>query len=121
MNLRCKPGDLAVILHDIPECVENIGRMVIVRGPVLYNYRYKHQCWLIKPVHPAPWWVDRYDEIRLECVTWHSRIEHPDAWMLPIRPQELDRFSEDVSLDIDQFLARLLAKPYVRLTECEEA
>ena len=120
MKLRCKPGDLAVILYDIPECADNIGRLVIVRGPVLYNTRYKLRCWLIKPVHPAPYWVDRYTGVSLERVTWRSQIEHPDPWMLPIRPEDLDQVREMATRDLDQFLANLNTVPAEPVSEREK-
>jgi hypothetical protein len=33
MTLRCKHGDLAVIVGEYPGCEANIGRIVQVRGP----------------------------------------------------------------------------------------
>jgi hypothetical protein len=34
VKLRCKDGDIAVITWDLPDCLENIGRLVQVRGPL---------------------------------------------------------------------------------------
>ena len=33
MTLRCKDGDLAFIVGELPGCEANIGRIVQVRGP----------------------------------------------------------------------------------------
>lgn len=38
MKLRCKPGDLALILHDTPECAGNIGRMWVMLSPHQANH-----------------------------------------------------------------------------------
>lgn len=109
MTLRCKPGDLAIVVYDIPECASNIGRVVMVRGPLQYNVLYKLQSWLIKPVRAAHWKVDYRGLIRSHRVFWSSNVEHPDAWMVPIRPDELDRIAERSQQDLDRFLARLKA------------
>jgi hypothetical protein len=85
--LRCKDGDLAVIVGDVPGCEGNIGCIVEVRGPTIRLGGYI--CWLIKPIS------DRKIEIRefngvivAETVIWRSRIRHPDCFLLPIRPPE---------------------------------
>ena len=40
MNLRCKDGDLAVVVGDFPGCEGNIGRIVQVKGPVRIPRQY---------------------------------------------------------------------------------
>lgn len=117
MKLRCKSGDLAIVIHDILECAANIGRIVQIRGPLEFSSRYRHHCWLIKPVQNDLWMVDRYGRISAERVTWRAQIEHPDAWLLPIRPEELDACHEQSAQDLDQFLARLETTPQENLTE----
>jgi hypothetical protein len=87
MNLRCKEGDLALVIHDEPGCEANIGRTVEVRGPLNVNLRLALPCWLIRPVKPEPWCVTNLDgSLVSEVVGWGSRVEHPDAWLLPLRP-----------------------------------
>ncbi|MBM3151883.1 MAG: hypothetical protein FJ189_01805 [Gammaproteobacteria bacterium] len=89
MNLRCKDGDLALVIHDEPDCEANIGRMVEVRGPVNFNPRLELPCWLVKPVTSEPYLVKETTEVVVgEVVGWASRVEHPDAWLLPLRPPE---------------------------------
>lgn len=90
MQLRCKAGDLALIVHDEPGCESNIGHIVQVRGPVMHNPRLQLNCWLIKPVERQPWRVETSGTISSEIVYWKSHIEHPDCWMVPLRPPESD-------------------------------
>lgn len=86
MNLRCKDGDIAIISWDYPECLENLGRMVEVRGPVR-GIEGELQ-WRIQPVTPELYAVLETDRtLTRECVIWGSGVSHPDAWMIPIRPK----------------------------------
>jgi hypothetical protein len=90
MSTRCKPGDLAVILYDIPGCESNIGRIVAVRGPAAIDYK-GQLTWLITPVTPEPYVIDNpaTGEFR-PMEPGETRIEHPDDWMLPIRLEGAD-------------------------------
>lgn len=90
MNTRCKPGDLAIIVIDVPGCDANLGRIVQVRNPLRYSYQYQQECWRIKPLHGDPMFVLEADgSFTLERIYWKSAIQHPDLWMLPIRPERL--------------------------------
>ena len=94
MSLRCKAGDLALVVYDEPGCESNIGRAVEVRGPVAINPRIGLQCWLIRPIGSSRRWRVVRDPApaSTETVSWMNRIEHPDAWLLPIPPlAESDR------------------------------
>ena len=88
MSLRCKAGDLALVVYDEPGCESNIGRAVEVRGPVAINPRIGLQCWLIRPAGSSRRWrvADDSGWMQTETVSWKSRIEHPDAWLMPIPP-----------------------------------
>jgi hypothetical protein len=87
MKLRCKPGDLALIIHDEDSCQENIGKLVKVAGPLGYNQRLKKQCWLIEPVKAEMWQCVTVNGIHYaRNVTFAGEAEHPDAWLLPIYP-----------------------------------
>lgn len=88
MTLRCKEGDLALIVYDEPECAANIGKLVEVRGPLMFNSDYQKHCWLIRPVQEGTWRVERLGKVYDETVDWHHLVEHPDAWMMPIRPSQ---------------------------------
>ena len=88
MSLRCKQGDLALVVYDEPGCESNIGRAVEVRGPVATNPRLGVRCWLIRPAGSSRRWrvMHHLGRVLTQTVTWTSLIEHPDAWMLPIPP-----------------------------------
>jgi hypothetical protein len=96
MNLRCKDGDIAVITWDYPDCLENIGRMVDVRGPVRINEA--GPSWLIRPVSPEPYTLHESDHtVCREVVTWKSRVTHPDAWMMPVKPGQEGEQTKDAT------------------------
>lgn len=89
MTTRCKPGDLAIIIRDVPQCADNIGRFVEVSGPPAVN-RYGQTTWLIQPVTPEPFLINSYDDDSVRFMGWQEPgIEQPDVWMLPIRPDDL--------------------------------
>lgn len=90
MTLRCKHGDLAVIVGEYPGCEANIGRIVQVRGPaVVTDQSDGLLSWIIKPVSRAKM-VNLYipDILIKEHVTWQKCIRMPDCWLIPIRPPE---------------------------------
>ena len=63
MTLRCKDGDLAVIVGELPGCEANIGRIVQVRGPVQWSEQCGNLlCWLI-PIRPLE---DDIDTVEIE-------------------------------------------------------
>jgi hypothetical protein len=84
--LRCKEGDLALVIHDEPGCRMNVGRVVVVRGPVVSRPPYG-PTWLIQPVQPEAWAVAHRGGVHIEMPPL-SGVEHPDAWLLPLRPPE---------------------------------
>jgi hypothetical protein len=90
MTLRCKDGDIAVITWDYPDCLENIGRLVDVRGPMRVNEA--GPSWLIRPITPELYALHESNHVLCrERVTWASGITDQDAWMMPVRPgQEAD-------------------------------
>lgn len=90
MALRCKHGDLAVIVGEYPGCEANIGRIVQVRGPAhLSEQCGELLCWVIRPISRKKM-INLYipDILISERVTWKSDIKLPDCWLLPIRPPE---------------------------------
>jgi len=95
MSTRCKPGDLAMIVRDMPGCENNVGRLVAVRGPAAVDYK-GQLTWLITPISAEPYIVDipSTGEFRL-MEPGESTIEHPDDWMIPIAlPDNLDEAEE---------------------------
>ena len=95
MNTCCKPGDLAIIISDVPQCETNIGRVVEVGGPPARDQNGR-LTWLIQPVSPEPYLVNTFHDDSIRFMAWQERgIEHPDQWMTPIRPEEfLDEIEE---------------------------
>lgn len=101
MKLRCKPGDLALIIHDEVSCRENIGKLVKVAGPLGYNQRLKKQCWLIEPVKAEMWhYVTFTGKHYSRILTFAGEAEHPDAWLFPIDPNlwSQDEFGKENTL-----------------------
>ena len=109
MTLRCKAGDLAVVVYDIPECASNIGRFVRVLGALQFSKSYGKWCWLIDPIGSSLWMVDRNRRISAESVSRYSLIEHPDARLKPIPPEVLDKDAERARKRLDAWLLTLSA------------
>lgn len=107
MTLRCKAGDIAVVLHDTPECASNIGRFVRILGSLEFSENLGKWCWLIVPVGPCLWMVERGGRVSPERVTNHSRVEHPDDWLKPIPPEVLDEDAECAHEKLDAWLLKL--------------
>ena len=85
MGLRCKEGDIAVIVGDVPGCEGNIGCVVQVRGPTTKLSGYI--CWRIKPLENRKILIREFNGVIVnEKIFWNSRIYHPDCFLLPIRP-----------------------------------
>ncbi len=85
-TLRCKPGDLAIILNDLPGGETNIGRVVEIFGP-LEQTEDIGPTWLIVPVSRAEYAVHKNHGIVRMVVGRGHLIEHPDAWMMPIHEE----------------------------------
>lgn len=92
MNTRCKPGDLAIILRDYGGCDSNVGRIVKVHGPVGMCDFWGPK-WLIEATSPEPWYFTEWPAVLVTPgpMTLSDRIEHPDCWMQPIRPQSAEQ------------------------------
>lgn len=104
-DLRCRDGELAVVINDTSDCQENLGRIVRVRGPVRRLKPSWMSGWRIKPLHPIPWSVTELDGRSVkELVTWESCVYHEDAWLMPIRPQSPYEVWREVQQEIDQSL-----------------
>lgn len=88
-NLRCREGDMALIIREMPGCERNIGRAVIVQGPVEVHPDHG-PTWLIEPVSPEPWAVHEYGgkPVWVGTISFASLVEHPDEWLLPLRPED---------------------------------
>jgi hypothetical protein len=86
--MNCKPGDIAIITWDDEPVLSNVGKLVLVEGPLgnLFDYG---PAWHITPLTTD----DGYLFIDVlgtgEVVKlWRSGeegIRHPDAWMRPLQ------------------------------------
>jgi len=100
MSLRCRDGDLAVIVGELYGCEANIGRIVQVRGPAMPNEQFGGlMSWIIRPVSRKKM-INLYhpDVLISERVTWKSNIQLADCWLLPIRPPEENNDSVELGL-----------------------
>ena len=103
--LRCKDGDLALVINDTIDCRQNIGHIVQIRGPVRMLKQSGMLGWLIKPLHKRVWGVTEFDGRSVkELVFWSSGVFHEDAWLMPIRPQSPDEVWLEVQQEIVQSL-----------------
>ncbi len=119
MELKCKDGELALVVYDELGCEQNIGKVVRVSGPVEINSQLNLSYWLIQPLHQNPWKVITLKgELITQRVTWQSRIEHPDAWLIPLRP----RFPESVYWGMQEGIDRaLLEMGVIESIECQNS
>ena len=99
MSTRCKPGDLAIIMYDVPQCAANIGRVVEISGPAEYD-RNGRLTWLIQPVTAEPYLISTYEEDSVRVMEYpEPGIEHPDEWMQPVQSRSAsDRAEESRTL-----------------------
>ncbi len=85
MKLRCKPGDLAIVIRDDVGYEANLGRFVRVSGPVETDRR-GMRTWLIEPVDARVWAVGPPGAVpTYMTVRFRDLVEHPDQWLLPVR------------------------------------
>lgn len=102
MELRCREGELALIIKEEPGCESNIGRTVTVHGPLEFCPG-RGPTWLIEPVTLEPWSVCEYRDgsVWTRPITLEHRIEHPDSWLLPIRSEnESDQLTQQAETQL---------------------
>jgi hypothetical protein len=79
VELRCRPGCLALITND--HCDTNLGRLVQVHGPAILSKDYL-LTWLVAPVSDVPYALQMPGggiKRTQACL-----IELPDVWLLPV-------------------------------------
>ena len=101
--MRCKAGDLAVIVNDFRGCEANIGIIVQVEGPPQLHPWCGRWVWNITPVKRRKLWVldGPPGDMVLEY-QWVSKkypIQHPDEWLLPLgySPPEPEEVADEVT------------------------
>ena len=106
--LRCKDGDLAVVINDTIDCRQNLGHIVQIRGPARMLKQSGMLGWLIKPLHKKVWGVTEFNGRSVkELVFWSSGVFHEDAWLMPIRPQSPDEVWQEAHQEIDRILINI--------------
>lgn len=84
---RCKPGDLAMVIRDEPECQANIGTLVRVVEQSFDFWETDGPHWKIELLssRPAPVVIKcPSSQVRQVLLDTLPRT-HPDAWLHPIR------------------------------------
>ena len=101
--MRCKAGDLAVIVNDFRGCEANIGIIVKVAGPPEVHPWCDKLVWTVRPVKRRKLWVlgSPPGDMVLER-QWVSKkypIQHPDEWLLPLgySPPEPEEEADEVT------------------------
>ena len=88
MMLRCKPGDIAIIINDDTGCERNIGRFVKVHDPNVHMGVYGY-CWTIVPLSSEGLYIIENGKLELTPnIQLSDHILHADKWLKPIRPSE---------------------------------
>ena len=87
--MRCKDGDLAIIVQDFPGCEGNLGVLVEVVGPPTSHPDTEHTVWLIKPLKRRKLWLLDEDGPVHAFISKKNEAVHPDPWLLPIRGDRL--------------------------------
>jgi hypothetical protein len=99
-GLRCRPGDLAVIVQDQPECRANIGQIVRVIGEYRPFSDEPEFYWLVEPQssQPSPVLVGTPGSPDCELVYDNGPRAHEDGWLRPLRttnqPDEMTLFAD---------------------------
>jgi hypothetical protein len=85
--MRCKHGDLAIIVKDFEGCEGNLGLIVKVVGPAEHHPDTELICWQVIPLSRRKMWIA--DEGVAQHVYLSKKFQalHPAPWLLPIRGQ----------------------------------
>lgn len=95
-GLRCRPGDLAVILQDEPECRANIGQIVRVLCEYTEFPDEMGFHWLVEPQssQPSPVLVGIPGKTESVLVYDNANRAHYDGWLSPLRDtQSIDEMT----------------------------
>jgi hypothetical protein len=93
-GLRCRPGDLAVIVQDEPACRANIGQIVRVLKEYTEFPESLGCYWLVQPLsnQPSPVLVGTPGTGDLRLTHDNAPRAHYDGWLSPLletpEPQE---------------------------------
>jgi len=85
-NLRCKEGDLAVIIHEEIGCESNIGRLVyVIRRAEPYSDFDPMDEWWIESASDSPLAYLKIGESPRQIGCDKYPVKHSDRWLRPIR------------------------------------
>lgn len=96
MELRCRPGDLAIIVREELGCEANIGRLVrVLRRAQPDNDSASMDEWWIDPINPEQpmYYVLAWKPVHKVEVGFGS-VKHSDSWMIPLRDPDGGSFDE---------------------------
>jgi hypothetical protein len=107
LGLRCRPGDLAVIVQDEPECQGNIGHLVRV---IKESDEFPDELgfhWEIVPLssQPSAVLISSYRDkcLNREVIYDNGPRAHLDAWLRPLLDEsddeEIDELQEALTTD----------------------
>lgn len=95
MKLRCKKGDIAIIIQNHPGCEADLGRVIHVQE-AWGKHPEDGFCWKIYPMHGHTMtYLREFDNVP-ECGA-ADYVHHPDKWLLPLRGNSRAHGSKAVS------------------------
>ncbi len=92
--MKCKHGDLAIIVNDFDGCKANFGLLVRLIGPI--EVVMDMNCWRVIPLSGQKMWLIDGGRAKKSLITLRVQAIHPDKWLKPIRgnstaPSKLER------------------------------
>ena len=99
--MRCKEGDLAVIVKEFSGCEQNLGVVVKLIGPVQFVAAIEHPMWPVVPLSGAKLLAINNDGSRppeaMDTSKW-GHVLHPDQWLMPLKDRKA---SEAASTEVE--------------------
>jgi hypothetical protein len=81
--MKCKHGDLAIIVNDFEGCKGNIGLLVRVIGPA--EVIMEMNCWQVIPLSGQKMWLIVEGKGYKQSITPKIQAILPDKWLRPIK------------------------------------
>jgi hypothetical protein len=114
MELRCKPGDLAIIVKEEAGCEANIGRLVrVLERAQPYTDSDPLDQWWIAAANPSQplLFLVRFQpgrQIEADC----DPVKHSDSWLRPL-PGSLVKAHDDAALEqpVQAYTSALTPRP----------
>ncbi len=109
-NLRCKEGDLAVIVHEEIGCESNIGRLVyVIRRAEPYSDFDPMDEWWIEAASDSPLAFLKIGESPRKIGRDKYPVKHSDRWLRPIRDSD-DSAADEVVKELSTAKSQDLCK-----------